>query len=96
MKDSQFIIIDEFTTPDIKTTTLNSMCDGTYQYPAKGGPSVKPTDHPIVIACGNKHPEEMYSNTYKYIEARFNVICVDTLPWDITGDKWRPIDNTNK
>lgn len=38
-KDSQFVLIDEFTTADIKVTTLNSMCDGTYQYPVKGGHS---------------------------------------------------------
>lgn len=54
-KDSQFILIDEYTTADIKATTINQMCDGTYQYPSKGGASIK-LDKPTILICGNKHP----------------------------------------
>jgi len=28
--DSQFVMIDEFSTAHVKATVLNSMCDGTY------------------------------------------------------------------
>lgn len=53
-QDSQFILIDEYTTAHLKATTLNQMCDGTYQYPAKGqGAKAIPA---IIIICGNKHP----------------------------------------
>lgn len=78
-KDSQFVLIDEYTTADIKATTLNQMCDGTYQYPSKGGASIR-LKQPTIVICGNKNPEEMYPNAFKYIEARFNVLCADEFP----------------
>lgn len=67
--------MDEYSTAHIKTTALNEMCDGGYQYPAKGGTSVMIA--PIIIICGNKHPQDIYPNTWKYIAARFNVFNVD-------------------
>lgn len=73
--DSQFILIDEYTVADIKATNLNSMCDGNYQYPVKGGTAtaVKAT----ILLCGNKNPEQLYPNAWQYIHARFNVVCLD-------------------
>ncbi len=51
------------------------MCDGTYQYPQKGGKAMTLKD-PIVLVCGNKSPFDMYTNTdiHKLIKARFTVI----------------------
>lgn len=51
------------------------MCDGTYQYPKKGGNPVQADM--ILLICGNAHPENVYPNAYPFIEARFNVVCVD-------------------
>jgi len=51
------------------------MCDGTYQYPNKGG--VPAMENMILIVCGNASPENIYPNAFPYIEARFNIICVD-------------------
>lgn len=62
------------------------MCDGTYQYPTKGGAPIKVTN-PIIICCGNKDPSEMYPNTVKYIEKRFQVTCLDPPVRDVnTGE----------
>lgn len=36
-KDSQLILLDAYTVPHLKATTLERMCDGTYGYPCKGG-----------------------------------------------------------
>ena len=51
------------------------MCDGTYQYQIKFQKSIML--EPIVICCGNKHPQEVYPECFPYIQARFNVFCVD-------------------
>jgi len=71
-RDSQFILIDEYSTAHLKVTQLNEMCDGNYQYPVKGGDPVS-TKATIVI-CGNRAPMTLYPNTWSYLEARFNVI----------------------
>lgn len=85
--DSQFILIDEYTTADIKCTTINQMCDGNYQYPTKGGQSIK-LNKPTLLICGNKHPMDLYPNAYKYIEARFIVINLDNEKY---CEEWPPI-----
>ena len=70
--DSQFLLMDEYSSAHLKVTQLNQMCDGTYLYPRKGG---APTCGKFtLLICGNKHPNEIYPNTYQYISARFNVI----------------------
>lgn len=48
------------------------MCDGTYQYPFKGGAAKSVPA--VIIICGNKHPQELYPNAWQYIEARFKVV----------------------
>lgn len=48
------------------------MCDGTYQYPFKGGAAKSVAA--IIVICGNKHPAELYPNAWQYIEARFKVV----------------------
>lgn len=51
------------------------MCDGTYDYPLKNG--CKTRLNAIVIICGNKSPEFLYPNCWKYMLTRFNVLNVD-------------------
>jgi len=90
-KDSQFILIDEYTTADIKATTLNQMCDGNYLYPSKGG---APTyNKACILICGNKKPQEMYPNAFPYIEARFNIVCLDD---QVKCETWPPILKTTR
>lgn len=57
------MLIDELTCPDIRATTLNQMCDGTYQYPTKGGSSIKLTK-PTILICGNKNPQDIYTTAW--------------------------------
>lgn len=73
--DLQFLLFDEYTVPFLRIQNLNEMCDGTYQYPQKGGKAMTLKD-PIVLVCGNKHPFEMYTNTdiHKLILARFYIV----------------------
>jgi hypothetical protein len=49
------------------------MADGTYMYPVKGGVPTLPSRPPVLIVCGNKHPAEIYTKSWPFIEARFNV-----------------------
>jgi len=65
------------------------MCDGNYLYPSKGGSATK--NKGCILICGNKRPEEMYPNAFKYIEARFNIICLDQYTVQTT---WPPILET--
>jgi len=67
------------------------MCDGHYPYPTKGGAPIQ-TKANIVI-CGNKSPQEMYPNAWKYIEARFIVINLDEAypVQDDAQPTWPPI-----
>lgn len=69
---SQFILIDEYSEPTLKVTQVNKMCDGTYQYPNKGGIAKRP--EPYIMICGNKDPKIMYPNTIQFLEARFEII----------------------
>ena len=77
-KDSQFILVDEYSVAHLKVTQLNAMCDGTYQYPIKGG---SPITCPgvIIVLAGNKPMEEVYTDpkNHPLIKARFNVINLD-------------------
>jgi len=77
-RDSQFILVDEYSVAHLKVTQLNAMCDGTYQYPTKGG---SPITCPgvIIVLAGNKAMEEVYTDpkNHPLIKARFNVINLD-------------------
>lgn len=91
-QDSQFILVDEYTTPDLKVTVLNQMCDGHYPYPVKGGAPINSKAN--LIICGNKSPAEMYPNAWKYVEARFNVLNLDeAYPQENKPVEWPPILN---
>lgn len=69
----QFIMLDEYSTGHLTVTQINQMCDGTYQYPVKGGSPVKPIDCTIVV-CGNRSPLDIYDvKHHELIKARFNV-----------------------
>lgn len=69
---TQFIILDEYTSPHLPLTQLNQMCDNTWQYSFKGGSAVT-VDNVTILICGNKPPEEVYPNLHELIKARFNV-----------------------
>lgn len=70
---TQFVLLDEYSSPHLQVTQLNQMCDGTWMYPSKGGNPVQLVD-PIVLIGSNKPPEEVYPNCYPLINARFVVI----------------------
>lgn len=78
-ESTQFLLFDEYSTAKVFLTDLNSMCDGTYKYPKKGLPAVT-LEEPIVIICGNRRPEEVYTTeaNWPLINARFNVVCLDS------------------
>lgn len=77
--DSQFVFIDECAKGNsTKITVLNQMCDGSFQYPVKGSPAIT-LKNPIIIVCSNYSIEEVYSNSNKRLEARFNEIDVNEL-----------------
>lgn len=87
--DSQFLLFDEYSSAHLKVTQLNQMCDGTYQFPRKGGSPVVCKDITLII-CGNKHPKDIYTTTFDYIAARFNVFelkkaaeTIDTVPEEL-------------
>jgi hypothetical protein len=69
---TQFVLLDEYTTPYLTAFQVNQMCDGTYQYPFKGGSPVQLKD-PILVVASNKPPEEVYPHQYELINARFCV-----------------------
>lgn len=78
-QDSEVVLFDEFGPGNnIQITILNQICDGTYQYPAKGR---QPTilDSPLVILCSNFDISHAYPNSNGRVEARFNEICLDNL-----------------
>jgi len=70
------ILIDEFR-GQLTITQLNSMCDGTYQYPRKGLSPVLLEQKPLVIVCSNRSWEEIYPKNYELVEARFNSFNID-------------------
>ena len=55
------MLMDEFSdSTGISITALNQMCDGTYQYPTKGGlPSTVPLT--TFVVCGNVDPQELWT-----------------------------------
>lgn len=61
--------MDEYTSAHLTVTQLNQMCDGTYQYPIKGG-DAKGLALTLVV-CGNSAPEQVYPNRYPLVQARF-------------------------
>lgn len=68
---TQFLLMDEFSSPHLKVTQINQMCDGTYCYPQKGEEAIQANLTMIVV--GNRHPQEIYPNAFKFIEARFDI-----------------------
>jgi len=72
---TQFLLFDEYSSPTLTLTHLNTICDGTAKHPRKGTSAVS-LDKPTVIICGNKPPEEVYTSetSWPLIRARFVVI----------------------
>jgi len=74
---AQFVLHDEYSWAKLPVTTLNEMCDGTYQYSVEQGFSYFLED-PIILVCGNKSPMDIYSPEYHdLIKARFVINCLD-------------------
>lgn len=75
---TQFVLLDEYSTAKLLLTDLNQICDGTFQYCRKGESAVT-LEEPIVIICGNRRPEEVYTSEHNWplINARFIVHCLD-------------------
>lgn len=73
-KGTQFILMDEYTSPHLKLTVLNAICDGTHQYPVKNSSPVQ-IRGAVVLVCSNKPPEEVYTSpaSWDLIKARFRV-----------------------
>jgi hypothetical protein len=75
-RDTQAVLIDEYTHAEMYTTQLNEMCDGNYTYPVKGDVGMTLND-PLIIICSNKPISEVYPKTCKFLYARFNEFNVD-------------------
>ena len=67
--DTQFLLMDEYSTAHLTFTQLNQMCDGTYQYPTKHGNPVQPKL--TIILCSNRPIHMVYPNMFQLVEARF-------------------------
>lgn len=68
--DTQFVILDEYSTASITATQLNQMADCTHKYPFKGGPS-RQLHRATLIVCGNRSIVQVYPNVHELIKARF-------------------------
>lgn len=74
---AQFVLLDEYSVGHLTVTQLNSMCDGTYQYPVKGGNAFV-LNTPVLLVCGNRSPLDIYdSKHHELIQARFVINCLD-------------------
>lgn len=76
---AQLIIIEEIKKGNsLPYTTLDLMCDGTYQYPVKGGTAVTPKD-PYIFIYSNFPIDAVYldQDGVTRLRARFNEICLD-------------------
>lgn len=73
--ETQFVLIDEYSVPWLPLFELNAMCDGTHQYPTKGGAPVQLKD-PIVVICSNRPPEQVYPHLHDLIKVRFSVFAL--------------------
>lgn len=71
--DEQALVLDEYNTPALKWSYLNSMCDGTNEYRIFQG-GVKKLDRPIIIVLSNKSIEELYPHMFNFLMERFNII----------------------
>lgn len=74
---AQFVLLDEYSVGHLTVTQLNSMCDGTYQYPVKGSHSFT-LKMPILLICGNRSPMDIYDpKHHELLKARFVINCLD-------------------
>lgn len=77
-RDTELIILDEFTRGSVKGQTLNSICDGTYGFRAfMQGKIVLNIGKPLVIVLSNSNIEYVYPYMKDLIHARFTEINID-------------------
>lgn len=70
------VAFDDYQSAMLKIGTINTMCDGSFQYNMKYQQPLK-LDSPMIIVCSNKPPERVYTKEYELIYARFRVYRVD-------------------
>lgn len=70
------IILDEFNTPLLKYSSINSMCDGTFGYRVFQGGVVR-LDSPLIIILSNQSISELYPHMNALLYARFNEIEIN-------------------
>lgn len=75
--DEECIIIDEYNTPCLKWSTLNSMADGLFEYRVIYTGLRRLETRPIIIILSNQHLTTLYPNMNIYLLERFNVIKLD-------------------
>lgn len=70
--DTQFVLFDAYRCGPscLQWRILETMCDGTYHYPTKGGNSTRLTK-PTIIICSNQPPDSIYPNQLTFLQARF-------------------------
>ena len=73
---TQVVMLDEYSTANLTITKLNQMCDGTLQYPTKGGEPLS-LEKPLILICGNASIDSVYPNKGQFLKARFIEICLD-------------------
>lgn len=71
-RDTQFVLLDEYSKAHLTVMQLNQMCDGTYQYPVKGSNPIGLRE-PVLVLASNKSPEEVYPKCFPFVLARFRV-----------------------
>lgn len=74
----KIIIYDEYSYAKFPVTDLNSMCDGTFDYPYFKQGNIRLLEkNPLIIIIGNKSIEQVYPNAHNYVKVRFIEVCID-------------------
>lgn len=72
-RTDQAVVLDEYNTASLSWNTLNSLCDGTYQYRAIYSKPFMLND-PLIIVLSNQCISDLYPNMNQFLYARFNEI----------------------
>jgi len=72
-RHTECIILDDYNTPQLKWSTLNQICDGTYSFDVIYKGSIM-LDKYILIVLSNNSISSLYPNMNQYLYERFNEI----------------------
>lgn len=76
--DTELVVLDEFARGSIKAQTLNSMCDGTFEYRVfQAGLIRLNIGKPLIIVLSNSSIETVYPYMHAIVSTRFNIINLD-------------------